>query len=375
MTHPERIQFEAAQWFVDVRDAENPSPELLVAWTQWMDASEAHRQAFVAVERDWQDAAAVAPSAFVPAGSDGAEDEDADYDGSVSIEEWRAQLVARRKPQASVRARPAWREWWHASPPRIMWAAAASVALIALLFFLPGQGLFWFIGGAKAYSTGISQHIEITLEDGSQVNLGARSHLSVKYSTKGRDLQLGGGEAYFSVQKDAGRPFRVHVLNGVVTAVGTAFDVRASNDRVVVTVAEGTVQVASHSARAQSASVARIARGESGSFVNHPETDTIADLTVTRVDPERMARWRDGWLIYRDERLSDVLADIRRYTDRDIVIAAGFPMNERFTGAVSEESTVEWLQSLPSVFPLSVKADGTRITIGAPSDVAHTSTP
>src|ERR1700733_4417616 len=364
------VRFEAAQWFLDVRDVENPSPELLVEWMRWMDASEAHRQAFVAVERDWQDAVAVTPGAPAARGEEGD-----DYDGSVSIEEWRAQVAARRKPQVSLRALSAMRAWWHESPRWVGWAAAASVGAVAVLSLVPGLGLFGILGGGKVYSTGIGQHVEITLEDGSQVNLGARSQLSVKYSRSGRDLQLAGGEAFFSVQKDAGRPFRVRVLNGVVTAVGTAFDVRASNDRVVVTVAEGTVQVASHSAPAQWGDVARITRGESASFVNHPETDSIASLVVSRVDPERMARWRDGWLIYRDEPLRDVLADIKRYTDRDIVVAASVPMNERFTGAVSEDSTVEWLQSLPSVFPLSVKAVGTRITIAAAPDAPNASTP
>ena len=147
-----------------------------------------------------------------------------------------------------------------------------------------------------------------------------------------------------------------------------------------------TVQVASDSmparsgddfsvTRSLSEGFARVTRGESASFINHPETDTIANLIVTHVDPERPARWREGWLIYRDEPLRDVLADIRRYTDRDIVIATGVAMNARYSGAVSEDSTVEWLQSLPRVFPLSVKADGARITIAAPPDVATAPTP
>jgi transmembrane sensor len=367
MTHREQVRFEAAQWFLDVRDVENPSPELLLEWMRWMEASDAHRQAFVAVENDWQDAAVVTPAALV-AVDDGACD---DYDGSVSIAEWRAQVNARRKPEVGARAQRGWRR---GSPRWFVAAAAASVALIALLFLAPGQRLFWVLAGGKVHSTGIGQHVEITLEDGSQVNLGARSQLLVRYSHSGRDLQLAGGEAFFSVQKDAGRPFRVHVLNGVVTAVGTAFDVRASSERVVVTVAEGTVQVSSHSSPAQSGDVARIARGESASFVNHPETDSIASLVVTRVDPERMARWRDGWLIYRDEPLRDVVADIRRYTERDVVVAPGVLMNERFTGAVSEDSTVEWLQSLPSVFPLTVKVEGSHIRIAAASGVANAST-
>src|ERR1700733_11642276 len=99
MTQREQVRFEAAQWFLDVRDVENPSPELLLEWMRWMDASEAHRQAFVAVERDWQDAAAVTPGALVAGG-----DEGDDYDGSVSIEVWRARVAARGKPEVSVRA-------------------------------------------------------------------------------------------------------------------------------------------------------------------------------------------------------------------------------------------------------------------------------
>ena len=357
MMRHEQVRFEAAQWFLDVRDADDPSPELLLEWVRWMDASEAHRQAFIAVEQDWKAAAGMVPAAVISAAVHGIAD-DSDYDGSISVEEWRRRTSV---PMAVPAAGPYWSSGaWRRHRRWVLAAVAAGAVLAAVMVFPAGNGLRTWLSGETQYSTGVGQHVEITLQDGSQVNLGARSQLSVHYSRSSRDLTLARGEAFFAVQKDAGRPFRVRVLSAVVTAVGTAFDVRASNDRGVVTVTEGTVQLADHAGP-----VAKITRGESASFVNHAETSSFDDLKVMRVDPARAVGWREGWLVYRDEPLRDVLADVSRYTDQDIVIAPGAALNVRFTGAVSEDSTLEWLHSLPGAFAVKVTAEGDHIAIAA----------
>jgi transmembrane sensor len=222
--------------------------------------------------------------------------------------------------------------------------------------------------------------MQVTLPDGSQVNLGGRSKLSVDFTRNARDVRLESGEAFFAVQKDATRPFRVHVLDGVVTAVGTAFDVRTTNDRVLVAVAEGTVQVNGSGPtlpRGAEASfappdpgarpVTRLRRGEAVDFVNRPENHTLEAAVVTHVDPAEPARWRDGWLVYRDEPLRNVLADIGRYTDRNIIIAQSLSEGPHFTGAVFKDSIIEWLESLPNAFPVTVTVDSAHIVVAPAS--------
>lgn len=373
MIYTEKDRLEAANWFLDIHEVEAPSAEMLREWVRWMDDSEAHRLAFAAVEGAWYAAPANAnrKADSIPS------DVDDEYDGTISIHEWRARQKRGQRCafDDSTSARPWRRRHWR------WFAAAAGVGAIALVLLLQLHGLGSRAGAVAEFATHIGEHMQVTLADGSQVNLGARSRLLVAYTPTGRDVRLEAGEGFFSVQKDTARPFRVHVLNGVVTAVGTAFDVRTANARIVVAVAEGTVQVTGSEAsgpnttaspttllsRPRTTDTTRIARGESISFISRVADQSLVHSSISRIDPAQPARWRDGWLVYRDEPLRDVLADIGRYTDRELIIEDGVPAAAHFTGAVFKDSVQEWLESLPKAFPVTVRIIGTQITVGPAS--------
>jgi transmembrane sensor len=380
MIYAEQDRLEAANWFLDIHNVDVPSPEMLQKWMRWMADSEAHRLAFIAVEAAWYAASANANPETDSNRSDG----DDEYDGTISIHEWR--IRRRGQPSAidDARSKRVWR--------RRNWggfAAAAGVGAITLVALLKWHGLSSGPRSATEFATNTGEHMQVTLADGSQVNLGARSRLLVAYTPTGRDVRLEAGEGFFSVQKDASRPFRVHVLSGVVTAVGTAFDVRTANDRIVVAVAQGTVQVTGSEASSDSKATVspsnlhsklrttdstRISRGESISFVSGTADQSLVHSSISRIDPEQPARWRDGWLVYRDEPLRDVLADVSRYTNRELRVEDGVPEAPHFTGAVYKDSVLEWLESLPIAFPVTITTDGAHITVGPASGsvLAHT---
>ena len=369
MSYTEHERLEAAEWFIDIRDVEDPPPELLHEWMRWMETSESHRRAFAAVEQAWREAAAGLASA--DASREG-ETRGDDYDGRESVHTWRARRDARATPPTSpASARGAFRRRWVWLP------VATAAALVAVAFIMEPRlvPLFGKTADHQTFSTRTGEQMQVTLPDGSQVNLGARSKLTIAYSLVARDVHLETGEAFFAVRKNAGRPFRVHVLDGIVTAVGTAFDVRTTNDRVVVAVAEGTVQVNGavstlpvtehpHAPGASDAMVAvtRLQRGEAIDFVSG-KGQIIRPTGVTRVNPADPARWREGWLEYRDEPLRDVLADVGRYMDRDIVVADSLSASPHFTGAVFKDSIIEWLESLPNTFPVTVTINDSSITV------------
>jgi transmembrane sensor len=232
----------------------------------------------------------------------------------------------------------------------------------------------------ESFATDTGQQMQITLPDGSQAILGASSRLTVDYTPLARNLRLERGEAFFSVQKNHAWPFRVHVLDDVVTAVGTQFDVRAINNRIDVSVAEGVVQVNTDSLTRPSFSVdqdsqppgnpqrggplpVRVRRGESLTFLSRNQDRVLSSAVVTHIDPRNAAQWRHGWLIYRDEPLRDVLTDVARYSDRPIVVIDPAAITQRFTGAVYKDSTAEWIQSLANGFPVSVTEDRTEFVV------------
>ena len=157
----------------------------------------------------------------------------------------------------------------------------------------------------QTYVTGKGQHKRVTLADGSIVDLNAETSLKVSFARSERHVVLGDGEAIFDVAHDEKRPFTVQAANRVVRVVGTQFDVRNRQGELTVTVARGKVQVRPMAATATGRAFLltpgqRLEVGQTG-----------AEL-LKIVDPQEAFGWRAGRLVYRDQPLADVVADLNR---------------------------------------------------------------
>jgi transmembrane sensor len=124
-----------------------------------------------------------------------------------------------------------------ARPPR---AAAVAAGLAAacvaawLLIAPPGQ---------QEFSTQAGERREITLVDGSVMDLSPDTAVAVRYRRHERLIDLEHGEALFHVAKNRDRPFIVESASTRVRAVGTVFRVSRTTRDVCVTVMEGLVAV------------------------------------------------------------------------------------------------------------------------------------
>jgi transmembrane sensor len=81
------------------------------------------------------------------------------------------------------------------------------------------------------------------LADGSVARLKNDAKIVESFTPNERRVRLVRGEAFFTVAKDAARPFFVEVGEVTVRAVGTAFAVQLESRAVNVLVTEGTVRV------------------------------------------------------------------------------------------------------------------------------------
>ena len=116
---------------------------------------------------------------------------------------------------------------------------AASVAAVAIVFF----GLFSMLNqGNTVIHTSIAEQKIITLLDGSEVIVNAKSELSFNKKTweARREVHLT-GEAYFKVKK--GSTFSVITENGTIDVLGTQFNVNSNQDYFEVNCYEGRVEV------------------------------------------------------------------------------------------------------------------------------------
>lgn len=116
-------------------------------------------------------------------------------------------------------------------------------ALAATVLLTVGIAVSWLNWQRGLYTTDAAEQRTVTLEDGSRIELNARSRVRVSYSSSARRVELLDGQALFQVAKDATRPFLVDSGDATIRAVGTQFDVYRKDEDTTVTVVEGRVAV------------------------------------------------------------------------------------------------------------------------------------
>lgn len=260
------------------------------------------------------------------------------------------------------------REFSPASARRPRWLPFA-IAASLVLAVAAGGTLLWQrlpIGAMETenYATAVAVDRNISLSDGSQVALGGATRLTTHFAGDRRDVDLSAGEAYFQVAHDTSRPFIVNAGAVSIRAVGTAFNVRRTGERVTIGVSQGRVRIASSegvaNGRSSTAEALEAVAGQQISFDPH-----ASGLTVGAISPGRAASWREHRLEFVNEPLDAVVADINRYSTRPFVLADAKLGALVFTGTVDTRALDSWLEALPKILPLRVDSDSERVTLSA----------
>jgi transmembrane sensor len=234
---------------------------------------------------------------------------------------WRdlAEKIDGAEPVAPV-TRPALRVVPNQTTPRAQRVRIA-VGLAAALAFAIGSATVWKAGREtpvpvaapveREFSTAPGQRAEITLADGSHVQLGVASKMTVRLFDGGRREVHLDGEAVFDVVHDERRPFLVYTASAVTEDLGTEFGVRAyrTDADVQVVVVSGKVSL-------RPAGQTRSAADSAGTLLGPNDLGllgTDGSTTVRRVDPARYLAWTTGRLVFRQVRLSEVAVQLQRW--------------------------------------------------------------
>ena len=185
----------------------------------------------------------------------------------------------------------------HSIRMRVVSIAAALVVGLSMILSNPGQHY-------RADQGTVAQ--EITLEDGSIVQLAAGSRLSVPagFGEDDRTVILH-GEAFFDVAEGPA-PFAVRTVDARTTVLGTSFNVRSwpgsLSPATEIIVASGRVSVSAE---------------EHQSIVEPGQSLTASAeaLIPVETDPETRLAWRQGGFSYDNELIGTVLDDVQRRFD------------------------------------------------------------
>ncbi|MDD0977291.1 FecR family protein [Pseudomonas fontis] len=231
------------------------------------------------------------------------------------------------------------------------YAAAAAITLLALP---AGAWIGWEEGWLpNSYehfesSTAMSQ---VTLGDGSQVELNLGTELRFMNFKDERRVTLVKGEAFFKVQHDSQHPFVVRAGSGQTKVTGTQFNVWKYQDQVKVTLVEGSVLVTSDAS--DTGSGYRLGPGMQA--VYH-KGDYEPILSQTYAHDTSLA-WRNGKLILDNVTLDQALPLINRYLEKPLRLADGSTGHVRISGIYNTTEVKRLISNLPKVLPVYLTQD------------------
>ena len=200
-------------------------------------------------------------------------------------------------------------------------------------------------------STLRGQNYEVRLPDGTKVILNAAS--SIKYPSSflgalNRKVELT-GEAYFEVAKDKVHPFLVNSKGQTVEVLGTHFNISAYPDDNLskTTLLEGSVKINNQLLK------------PSQQFIRSATTEQI----VT-VNPDEAVAWTQGYFMFNDEPLENILSRIARWYNVEIIYKNQEIKKKKFLGSITKyDKLSKTLNLLAKTKDVSFEITGNKVFV------------
>lgn len=331
---------DAAAWHARLQESDATEQDFQ-EWQTWLASSPEHKRMFREVEDAWYLIGCVDPSLHAS----------------------ELESAASRRSESSGARR------FRTSSALL---AVAVVSVVAIGLALMQFEVPW---GASRYATAKSEQRSVRLPDGTRITLGGESRLQSRFTDHSREITLAYGEAFFEVAQDPARPFVVRIRGTEIHALGTAFNVRAASDRVLVSVTEGRVALIPAEPDARGSPAVRAA--EEGRAILHAGQQVALDrsgqIAQSNKAPADMATWRQGRFEYRGEELGRVVEDLNRYSDRRITLEDAGVSKLRYSGTIFPDHIDEWLEGVEGILPVAVVRQSDRsVLIVTAASTAHT---
>lgn len=301
----DRISDEAAHWCMRVTAPDFTDQERVLL-ERWLNSDPAHRREFDAMQEIW--------------------------------------FISERLPMTTPRPPPLAQVVATRHRYRRPMFAAAMLLLAIPVIGLVGWHLNLIPDSYQRYQSDSALR-DITLADGTHVQLNLDSQLSFANYKDRRNATLSKGEAFFEVTHDASHPFLVNAGQGQIRVTGTQFNVWTYRDQVVVTLTQGSVQVTGDTGKPDQR--AYLSPGMQARYDVRTATPQ-----VTAASPAQALAWRSGKLVLDDLYLSDALPQINRYLQAPVHLGDRAAAQMRIAGTYDTHNIAGLVQALPKVLPV-----------------------
>ncbi|WP_367864545.1 FecR family protein [Pedobacter sp. WC2423] len=200
-------------------------------------------------------------------------------------------------------------------------------------------------------STLRGQNYEVRLPDGTKVMLNAASSLKYPSSFLGalsRKVELT-GEAYFEVAKDKAHPFVVYSKGQTVEVLGTHFNISAYPDDNLskTTLLEGSVKINNQLLK------------PSQQFIRSSTAEQIV-----AVNPDEAVAWTQGYFMFNDEPLENILSRIARWYNVEIIYKNQEIKQKKFLGTITKyDQLSKTLRLLAKTKDVSFEITGNKVFV------------
>ncbi len=260
--------------------------------------------------------------------------------------------------------------------------AAAAVALVALHLTRP-SATTPSASAALAPASASADHApssaprQLTLSDGTVVQLNTGGEVIEQFTAAERRVLLARGEAHFAVTKNPARPFVVQAGNVDVRAVGTSFNVhlKAATVDVLVTegvvlVTEGVVQlkrpspaVPANATAAPNAVLPRLTANERAVVSLAPTSPTSPTslapaIVVTTATPDDIAltlAWQAPLLRLGGSTLAELVLEFQRRSGQRVILADPALASLRVGGRFRADDLAGFTHLLATTLDLEVE--------------------
>lgn len=239
------------------------------------------------------------------------------------------------------------------------WWAAAAVLLVLLGYagFITQEN--WMLkqrsGMNEVVQTITSRQGMVTkfaLADGTRVWLNSNSEIQFpNHFSAGERVVRIKGEAFFEVSKHKDWPFRVKADGLNIEVLGTSFDVSNYTDekRSEVILVEGEVRlnpIAGNSGKAQE--------------VMHPgqmgvHNESTGEIRMVNVNVDKYIAWKEGNLMFRDDKMEDVVKRLSRWFNVEIIISDPEIRSYIYNASFRNENLLQVLNLLKMSAPIDFR--------------------
>jgi len=247
-------------------------------------------------------------------------------------------------------------------------AILAALGIAGITTLTGGAGRWWWLQPTEqaTLNTERAQTLARRMDDGTQLDLGARTSARVAYFRNRREVYLHSGEIRLQVATDASRPFLVKTAWGQVQVRGTVFTVAVRDNGMSVAVAEGHVAVwAGRSDERRQEFDQRPPDMEllAGDAVM---ADANGIGTKRPIPVASIASWKDGWLVFDGTSLHEAVSRWNDYLYQPLVLADDTRLhNLQLTGSFPLRDPNAFLSVLPRILPVRISRndDGTALIL------------